>query len=643
MASRRSRTDYGLWWRAAVIVCAGLVAYSNSLSGPFVLDDQESIVENQQIRDLTQPGAVLFPERELPTAGRPLVNLSFAVNYAIGGLDPLGYHAVNIALHLMAGLLVFGIVRRTLAAREGTPDGALDGRALDLGFAAALLWTVHPLNTEAVNYLTQRTELMMGLCYLLTLYASIRRWPLVAVAACAAGMACKESMVTAPLMVILYDAVFVFASLKRALAARWRFYLALALTWTILAALLWSGPRIHSAGFSTGISPWTYLLNQCVMIAQYLRLSAWPRSMVLLYGWPLPLTLPDVLPQAIGIVVLLAVTVVALVRWPRWGFLGAWFFITLAPASSIIPIATEVGAERRMYIPLVALVVCAVCAVSAIRRAGALTAGVALGLVCTALAAGTLARNREYASGLTLAMTSVERHPTPLGHHALGVALLGAGAEHRDEAVAHLRQALPGAPRAHYALGIELYNEGKLEEAISELQALIREQPMVLDAVSAREYLSVAYARLKRWPDAIEQNRLVLTMNPSREQGSAAEIRLLEAERAFGDELFSKEAMDVAIPHYQTYLRARPDDVSVLTNLGVALASTNRLAEAVPVFRRAVALDPRSFKTQRNLATALVDAGDPAGAVEPATQALALQPGDRAARDLLNQARRRSQ
>src|SRR5262249_22671946 len=158
--SRRS-----LW--PGVIVLTGTIAYANSLSGPFVFDDQLAIVGNQTIREWWRLGSVLFPERELPTAGRPLVHLSFAFNYALGGLDVAGYHLVNIALHLAVGLLVFGLVRRTLLLPRLKERFARN--AQHVAGAIALVWSVHPLNTEAVNYVTQRTELMMGLCYLLTM------------------------------------------------------------------------------------------------------------------------------------------------------------------------------------------------------------------------------------------------------------------------------------------------------------------------------------------------------------------------------------------------------------------------------------------------------------------------------------------
>jgi len=201
---RLSARSSGIWWRAGLIVVAGALAYSNSLSGPFVYDDQLSIVENRYIRQLSSPTRVLFPERELPVAGRPLVNVSFAINYAMGGLEVRGYHVWNVATHILCALLLFGIVRRTL--NLASLQSRFAGTSTDLAFAAALIWMLHPLNTEAVDYLTQRTELMMGLFYLATLYAAIRAyaspraafWQTASVLSCALGMACKESMATAP-------------------------------------------------------------------------------------------------------------------------------------------------------------------------------------------------------------------------------------------------------------------------------------------------------------------------------------------------------------------------------------------------------------------------------------------------------------
>ena len=317
---------------------------------------------------------MLVPPANTPVAGRPLVNLTFAINYALGGLDVGGYHVVNLALHLLCALLIFGLVRRTLDdlgwGRNGRPDR-------DLAWAVALLWTVHPLNSEVVDYLTQRTESMMALCYLLTIYAAMRgltgrhrgAWQTVAVAACFGGMASKETMVAAPVMVILYDAVFVFSSLREAVQKRWPFYASLAAAWIFLAILVVSNGQTGSSGFSTArTSPSAYLLNQAIMLPRYLRLAVWPSSLVLYYGWPRTVTLAEIWPSGVLIIALLLGTLVALVRWPKVGFLGAWVFVSLAPTSSLVPIATEVGAERRMYLALAGLITLAVVGTAALWR-----------------------------------------------------------------------------------------------------------------------------------------------------------------------------------------------------------------------------------------------------------------------------------
>lgn len=646
-------------WRAALIAALGALTYANSLSGPFVLDDAGAIAGNPTIRDLWNLGGVLFAARDSAAAGRPLVNLSFAINYAIGGLDVRGFHVWNIGTHVLCALVLFGVVRRTLESPR--LHERLGSWSVNLALAVSLIWTVHPLNTEVVDYLTQRTESMMALCYLMTLYASIRAaqsgrggWLAIGVLSCFMGMLCKETMVTAPLVVVLYDRAYLFESFARALKARWRFYGGLAASWLLLAALMGSGPRADVVGFSAGVSPWTYLLNQAVMTAHYLALAAWPRSLVVFYGWPLPLTLGEVILPALAIVCLLLVTAAALVRWPGAGFVGACVFIILAPSSSVIPITTEVGAERRMYLPLAALVTLAVLAgvegwAYCKRRWPGRTAGIpamvapvsgalVLAAVSTALIAGTVARNREYASALTLARTVVERRPTSVAHHILGVELLAAG--QREEALAHLREAVRGDSRAGYDLGLELYNEGKLNEAIERLQTFLGTwhlpyrlvphwlEPPLSEVVPARTALARALSARQRWADAAEQARLILEIVPSD----------VEARGLLARALFAQQRFDDSLVHFGEYLKARPDDSAALTSAGVALVAVGKTAEAVSLFRRAVDVDPRNADVRRNLATALYDQRDVAGAAEQAEEAVRLKPGDPVARDLLGRA-----
>ena len=666
-----------VWLRAALIVLAGALTYANALSGPFVLDDQDTIVLNEQIRQLS-PSVVLFPAVELPVAGRPVVNLSFALNYAFGGLDVRGYHVVNVAIHIACALLLFGIVRRTLGLPALRDRFAT--RSADLAVAAALIWMVHPLQTDAVDYVTQRTELMLGLFYLLTFYASIRAvgsqqsadqpsavgsqqtavgsqrsavgsqqlavgsrpsaqapWFIVAVISCVLGMASKESMVTAPFMILVYDRVFVFGTFKEAWRRRWPLYVSLAATWVVLAALIWQGPRFRSAGFSSGVSPWTYLLNQAVMIVRYLRLAVWPSGLVVDYGVPRTLTVADVAPYGALVLTLAVLTVWALARRPKVGFLGLWFFTTLSPTSSIVPIATEVGAERRMYLPLAAIMVLAVVGLAwALERwarredpaSGEATegserwkrahmAGVALiAGVVIALAAGTVVRNREYASAVSLARTTLDRWPNARARHSLGVALLAEG--QREAGITELRQAVSEDPAAQYTLGVALYQDGKLDEAMQQLREFLARESLRIEVPIAHELVGRILKTQGRFAEAADTFQQVLGMTPSN-----TALHGLLAESLFRQEKFAE-----AIPHYQQFLAYRPADVAAQVQLGIAYAALGRQDEAIAQFRRVVDLNPQDAVAHRNLARALLETGNLDEAALALRRAVELNPAD---------------
>ena len=649
----------GLRLYGAVIVLAGGLTYWNSLSGPFILDDQTSIVGNEQIRRLWPPPDVLFPARELSTAGRPVVSVSFALNYAFDGLEVDGYHVVNVAIHLCCALLLFGVVRRTLNlpsvvvsgfSRTLLPQSA--GHSANLALASALIWMLHPLQTEAVNYVTQRTELLMACFGLLTLYAGMRahestlargvrldadhafvrsvrlqpgrgwagQW--LAGGACPLGAGRKESMATVPVLIVLFDRIFVFESLKEAWRVRWRLYLGLAASWIVLAALMWSGPRSSSTGFSTGVSPWVYLLNQTVLIVRYLRLTFWPSSLVIDYGVPQPLTLADVMPYAALLVLLLLSTMVALKYRPKLGFLGAWFFITLAPASSVLPIATWVGAERRMYLPLAAVVVLFV-AMSATVRGATTIRVVVVVLLSAALAMGTVRRNRDYQSAITLAQTVIERYPHARAHTWLGEGLIIEG--RREEGIAQLREATAGDAKAHLGLGLTLFEDGRLDEAVDQLQQFVRKEPLLLEVISARQTIGAAFLKQGKLGDAEAEFRELVRMRPAD----------ADAHGLLAEALFKQGKFEEAIGHYQQQLKAKPNLVDVLTNLGISSIAIGRVDEAIRHFRRAAELDPGNGGAERNLARALLEKRDYNEAAVHAERAIDLAADDPVAHDEL--------
>ncbi|HKC50045.1 MAG TPA: hypothetical protein VKF60_04575 [Myxococcota bacterium] len=467
MRARELRNDV----LAALCLALALAAvYARALAGPFVFDDQAAIVGNQTLRALTPLASVLRQPPDLSISGRPVAALSLALNYALGALDPRGYRALNGLIHWLAALLLFGVVRRSLGSPRLAARFATRARAL--AFATALLFALHPLASEVVCYVSARTESLMAVCYLATLYCAIRArdsarpwgWVGGALACSALGMACKEAMVSAPLVVALHDAVLwgrAEGAQRRVRAATWT---GLALTWGVLAFLALDAPRAQSAGFDHWVTPLIYLANQGRVLPRYLSLVVAPHLLVFDYGTPEPLALGDAWPGLLLLASLLALSVYALWRWPAAGFVGLACFAILAPSSSVLPIASEVGAERRMYLPLAALL--------------------ALGVPSAWLAVGRT-RARWLAPGLA-------------GAAALAFAVLSfaRAGDYRSEVElwrSDLR-AQPGNRRAHYDLAKALEREGRPAEARAELAEAVRGEidyyervlPLQPDPVGAR-------------------------------------------------------------------------------------------------------------------------------------------------------------
>ena len=452
------------------VVLAGLLAYHNSFFGPFVFDDVFHISENPHIRQLWPPWDALSH------SSRPVVHLSLAVNYALGGINPWGYHLFNVAVHILVALTLYGVVRRTFLSEPLRP--AFGRAASSLAGAIALIWLVHPLQTECVTYTIQRGESLMSLFYLLTLYCVIRSdgasrenwWKIGAVVSCTLGMGCKPVMVTAPLVTLLYDRTFLVKSWRDIGQRRGWLYAGLAASWLLLPPLLANAPTEWkaSAGFEfQGIPPLQYALMESVAILHYLRLAFWPHPLCLDYGWgyhwQVVAEAGDVLPDLMVVVALLAGTIWAWNRQPALGFLGAWFFLILAPTSSFMPIADPI-AEHRMYLPLAAVVTGVVLVAFVLGKrflrnpSGSVLGWVACGFVVVALAGLTIQRNRDYISDIALWDDTVAECPqNPRAHHNLGFALAQIGKF--QEAIGQYEQALrikPDYADAHYNLGFAL-------------------------------------------------------------------------------------------------------------------------------------------------------------------------------------------
>ncbi|HXC02191.1 MAG TPA: tetratricopeptide repeat protein [Opitutaceae bacterium] len=611
-----------------------LAAYWSSFSGTFVLDDTTSILGNPTIRHLWPVGPVLSPPAHSGVGGRPLINLSYAINYALGGTTAWGYHAFNLAVHIFAGLTLYGLVRRTLLRPALSPR--FGNVAMPLAFAVAVLWVLHPLQTSAVTYVAQRAESLMGLLYLLTLYCFVRSqesglrnqekrsglpvlrglgeggWPLASILSCALGMATKEVMVTAPLVVLLYDRTFVAGTFKEAWRRHRRLYVGMAVCWILLGLLL-AGVSQRGVGFGHGVSWWVYALTECRVIVQYLGLAIWPHPLVFDYGMNVVQGAAEAAPYALIVAGLAAATVWGLCRRPVLGFIGAWVFIILAPTSSVVPVVGQPMAENRMYLPLAALIMLAVAGLYTLVGRRSLPVFVLLAVVFGLL---TARRNADYQSQLSIWGDTVAKCPgNARAHDSLGNALLDAGQV--KDAIREYTVALglaPDDPREHYNLGRGLAVAGQLDEAMVRYEEALKLSP---DYVDARNNFGVVLAEAGRPEEAIEQYETVLKVEPDN----------AEAYYNLGRAYEQMNRLPQAIEQYGKALQLNPDGVDIHDNLGTALAQLGRFPEAIANYGEALRLDPGYAAAHNNLGLVLMKTGRAADAVEHFQEALRLKPG----------------
>ena len=639
----------------AILAAAAIAAYANSLSGPLLYDDKPTIAENPSIRQWT---TALLPPNDTTASGRPILNLSLAANYAIGGTSVWGYHAFNLAVHVLAGLALFGIVRRTLVQRS-------DPAGTAIAFSTSLLWLLHPLQTESVTYVVQRAESLMGLFYLLTLYCFIRGlnaagrpqslWYALCAGCCALGMGTKEVMVSVPLIVLLYDRTFAAGGFREALRRRPKVYAALASTWMILALLvLFSHGRGGTAGTGAGVAWWRYALAQFQAVAHYLGLCFWPHPLVFDYGTALARPDLGMLAYALVIIGMMAAALWALLKRPALGFLGAAFFAILAPSSSIVPIATEPMAEHRMYLALIPVLILVVLGI--LRRLGRAALPTCIVLAaCMGLASAW--RNRDYSSELAIWGDTVAKRPeNERARVNLGSALLEFPG-HVGDAIAQYEEALRLSPEdaeVHNDLGSVLIKmPGRFDDAIAQYEEALRLRPGYAEAHNNLGYawsavpgrLNDAIAQyeeaLRLSPDDAEMhNNLGYAMSglPGRLNDAIAQfeeaLRLrpgfAKAHKNLGDALLRVPGrLGDAITQFEETLRLVPDDSEAHFSLGNAfLESPGRVSDAIAQYEEALRLNPGNARVHNNLGYALSSLpGRLEDAIAQYEEALRLSPG----------------
>lgn len=612
----------GLARPLVLLLLAGVatLSYANTFHASFHFDDASSIVNNSQVKSFSA-------FRDL-SASRYLGFLTFAVNYYVGGLNPVGYHVVNLLIHITNGFLVYtlvGLLGRTSGLGAGAPSR-------EVALLTALLFVVHPIQTQAVTYIVQRIASLAALFYLLAVVCylqwrladSISRtrawWYAAALAATLLAMKTKESSFTLPFMLLIVEGGFFRSASRRPWVALLPFLLMLPIIPWSLASEGAVGMHQGEAGLAretADIDRLSYLYTQCRVLVTYLRLLVWPVQQNLDYDYPiydLVLQTPVWL-SLLGLLGLLGLALylfVASTRWRLVGFGVLWFFGTLSVESSIIPIR-DVIFEHRVYLPSVGMLLAASVVAGRLLARWRLLPVVAV-VVVVVLAGATYARNQVWADEITLWRDVVTKSPKKARvHHSLGHAYLIQG--RLDEAVTELRTSIqldPNFPDAHNSLGVAYGQQGQGEASIQEYQTAIRVKP---NYAQAYFNLGVAYGERGQITEAIQEYRAAVQIKPD----------FPEVHYNLGQAYLAQGLRDDAIAEFRTTLRFDPDFPEAHGNLGVVYAQQGRLDEAIQEFLTTLRLKPNFPEAEAKLGNAYAQQGRWDDAIAHYQRALKLQ------------------
>jgi tetratricopeptide (TPR) repeat protein len=621
---------------AAIIVIAILIAYLPSLSGAFIWDDDKLLAENELVK--TSDGLYRFWCSTNAIDYWPITNSTFWIEWRLWDMNPAGYHAANLILHIIEALLVWIILRKL------SFPGA---------YLAALIFAVHPVNVESVAWIASRKNLMAMLFFLLSILWYIKaNMPTASVGMAPArshgGPWEREKTFSSFILhpssfhfwYWLSLTAFLFAMLSKGSVAvlpvllLWIIWWLRPLKWRDFA---WISPFFLLAGILTKVNLWSQVRDTATVFrsADFVErlLGAAGTVWFYLYKAILPLDLAPVYRQwhiqASDLrwwLPLLAVLGITVVFWRYRGgwsrpFLFAWGFFCVA----LFPVMgfTDVGfmryslvADRYQHIAIIGVISLATAGLFAWQRRERrkecwATAVLAVGI----LAFLTWGQSGIYLNLITFNQTALEKNPDFwLGHYNLGVALEKAGRP--LEAAKQYEQTIrlePNNPDAHTNLAAILIHEGRLQEAFDHLNLALRVNP---DYPETQNNLGLALVLDHRPQEAIEHFRQALRLKPD----------FFEAHVNFGNALFDTGRFQEAIGQYEQTIKLKPDHADVHYDLGVALIQAGRLQEAIDHFEQALRLRPNYTEAHNNLAAILDKIGRSQEAIEHYQQALSLKP-----------------
>ena len=578
--------------------------YTDTLSGPFIFDDMPNIRQNPHIR-LTHLSfgdlAHVIVKSRAPN--RPVANISFALNYYLHRYNVVGYHLVNILIHLTCGLLLYLLVKSTLRI---TGCGAPSVYEQWIPLFTALLWMIHPLQTQSISYIVQRMNSMAAMFYVLSLLLYIkfrmaaaqkRRWILLGGCILSGFLALgtKENTATLPFFIFLYEWFF-FQQLSVHWLKRHALTLtAIAVTLALVSGLYIGVNQLQKIDLGYSLRDFTAgqrLLTELRVVIFYVSLLFWPHPsrLNLDHDFSLSHSLFQPPTTAICLLIILAsiLGAVCFARRDRLlSFCVIWFFGNLVIESSVIGL--ELVFEHRTYLPSMLAILLAVVVVFRLIKPQWL----GIGLLCMAAALGsiwTFQRNQVWTDDIALWRDCVKKSPQKArSYNNLALALARRG--NFKEAMANYQKALmlkPDYARAHYNLGVILAKYGKLDEGVHHLRTAVNLDP---NSAEAQNNLGVALLIQGHLDAAIVHLQNALKIVPY----------YAEAHNNLGKAMQLRGNLPMAVKHYQTAVHLDPGYVKAHTNLGIILKQMGRLEEAKQHLAKALRLFPEHEEARRNL------------------------------------------
>ena len=649
-AKRKKRNSGGgpfvppMWMGMAVVLLIGGIAYGNTFDVPMVFDDFVSIQRNSTVRFGDYLDEVIL-------GSRSLVYLTFTINYVLSGQDVWGYHLVNLILHLANGLLmllVAGLVLRKV----------IDDERLVRWYAilAAGFFVVHPVQTESVTYISSRSELLSTFFFLGAFLLFIKTpkerigflLSLAVASVLFLGLLSKETVITLPAVLVVYDFIFLSGGSLRSVVSRWRFYITFVIGGSAVSYYILTGPLSGSVGANLvgHLSVSSYFMTQLRVIVRYIQILFFPVGLNLDYDFR-----PSISPfePAVLLSGAILISIVAL-GWrlrkshPVFSFSIFWFFVTLAPTSSFFPIL-DVIFEHRLYLPMVGLCVSFPLGVaSALRllseKSGlairALPVGVSILLVLTL---GTSMRNHVWRDEATLWTDVVSKSPDkPRAYNALAMTYFRR--TEFDKALEITRAALERMPDKKHQFVDTLGNIYLRTRRYEEAAAAFEDSAASTDnpAFAAMEYNNVGTSYLNMRRDLInrrnQMSEQVFETERRRilEKARQAYKRSLEIDNGFSPldsyvlVMWELGRADELRFEHETILGEDGKNFESLYTLGKLAFEAQNFGTAVEYFDKALAVFPNEELVWFNYGYAMEQLGRPDEAMEKYLQAIRVEP-----------------